>query len=184
MQPSLHPLFSPFSRFLTKMSGSSGSSADSTTSGMPALQQRLFSFELWHELWETLREDFQIIFERDPAAHHWLEVLCCYPGFHALLLYRLTHWLHGRRVVFIPRLIAHLTRFFTGIEIHPGATIGKGVFIDHGMNFNPGPAIPSTVICGIFPAITRTLWAASSGVSSSLTTPGRLSLAQSYLRLQ
>jgi serine O-acetyltransferase len=95
-------------------------------------------------VWQTLKADFQIIFERDPAAHHWLEVLCCYPGFHALMLHRLSHWLHGHKIQFIPRLISHLTRFFTGIEIHPGATIGKGVFIDHGM----GVVIGETAIVG------------------------------------
>lgn len=94
--------------------------------------------------WRTLQEDFRIIFERDPAAHHWLEVLCCYPGFHAIALHRLSHWLYGRRVFFIPRLISHLTRFLTGVDIHPGATIGKGVFIDHAM----GVVIGETAIVG------------------------------------
>ncbi|PSB10748.1 serine O-acetyltransferase [filamentous cyanobacterium CCP2] len=94
--------------------------------------------------WQTLGDDFCIIFDRDPAARHWLEVLCCYPGFHALLLYRLAHWLHDRHVVFFPRLISHLGRFLTGIEIHPAATIGKGVFIDHGM----GVVIGETAIVG------------------------------------
>ncbi|NJO78736.1 MAG: serine O-acetyltransferase [Cyanobacteria bacterium RM1_2_2] len=94
--------------------------------------------------WQSLWEDFRIIFERDPAADHWLEVLCCYPGFHALLLYRLAHWLHNHHVTFLPRLISHLGRFLTGIEIHPGAVIGKGVFIDHGM----GVVIGETAIVG------------------------------------
>lgn len=94
--------------------------------------------------WQALKEDFRIIFERDPAAHHWLEVVFCYPGFHALTLHRLAHWLYGRRVVLIPRFISHLTRFLTGIEIHPGAVIGKGVFIDHGM----GVVIGETAIVG------------------------------------
>lgn len=94
--------------------------------------------------WQALREDFRIIFELDPAAHHWLEVVCCYPGFHALCLYRFAHWLHHRQVGFVPRLISHLTRFLTGIEIHPGATIGKGVFIDHGM----GVVIGETAVVG------------------------------------
>ena len=91
-----------------------------------------------------LAEDFAVIFQRDPAAHHWLEVLCCYPGLHALAAYRLAHWLHRREVAFFPRFIAHLARFFTGIEIHPGARLGRGVFIDHGM----GVVIGETAIVG------------------------------------
>ncbi len=94
--------------------------------------------------WQTIREDFQVIFDRDPAARHWLEVLCCYPGFHALLFHRIAHWLYQRQITFLPRLISHFARFLTGIEIHPGATIGKGVFIDHGM----GVVIGETAIVG------------------------------------
>lgn len=94
--------------------------------------------------WQTLRSDFQVIFERDPAARNWLEVIVCYPGFHALVLHRLAHWLHHHGVVFFPRLISHIARLFTGIEIHPGATIGRGVFIDHGM----GVVIGETAIVG------------------------------------
>jgi len=93
---------------------------------------------------QALRGDFQIIFERDPAARNWLEVLCCYPGLHALALHRVAHWLHGRRVSFLARLISHLGRFLTGIEIHPGATLGRGLFIDHGM----GVVIGETAIVG------------------------------------
>jgi serine O-acetyltransferase len=93
---------------------------------------------------DTLKTDFQIIFERDPAARNWLEVIICYPGLHALLLHRLAHWLHNRKLPFFPRLISHVARLFTGIEIHPGATIGKGVFIDHGM----GVVIGETAILG------------------------------------
>jgi serine O-acetyltransferase len=62
---------------------------------------------------EPLLTDFRIIFERDPAERNWLEVVFCYPGFHALSLHRLAHWLHRRKVDFIPRLISHLGRFFT-----------------------------------------------------------------------
>jgi serine O-acetyltransferase len=98
---------------------------------------------------QTLQADFQIIFERDPAARHWLEVLVCYPGLHALASHRLTHWLHGRGVPFFPRFISFLTRFLTGIEIHPGATIGKAVFIDHGM----GVVIGETAIVGDYTLI-------------------------------
>ncbi len=91
-----------------------------------------------------LLDDFAIIFDRDSAARHWLEVLCCYPGFHALVAHRLAHWLHQHRVPFFPRFMAHLSRFFTGIDIHPGAHIGRGVFIDHGM----GGVIGETAIVG------------------------------------
>lgn len=99
--------------------------------------------------WQTLQADFGIIFERDPAARNWLEVLCCYPGLHALVLHRIAHWLHVRRIFFFPRLISYFSRFLTGIEIHPGAVIGKGVFIDHGM----GVVIGETAIVGDYTLI-------------------------------
>ncbi|PLZ95419.1 serine O-acetyltransferase [Fischerella thermalis CCMEE 5268] len=100
-------------------------------------------------IFEPLWSDFRIIFERDPAARNWLEVLFCYPGFHALCLHRLAHWLHRHKIAFFPRLISHLGRFLTGIEIHPGAEIGKGVFIDHGM----GVVIGETAIVGNYSLI-------------------------------
>ncbi|WP_009547284.1 serine O-acetyltransferase [Crocosphaera subtropica] len=77
--------------------------------------------------------DFRIIFDRDPAARNWLEVLFCYPGLQAILLHRIAHRIHNLGLPLVPRLISHVARFFTGIEIHPGAKIGTGVFIDHGM---------------------------------------------------
>jgi serine O-acetyltransferase len=95
-------------------------------------------------VFKTLLADFRIVFERDPAARNWLEVLTCYPGFHALALHRFSHWLWNLGLPVVPRLISHLARFLTGIEIHPGATIGKGVFIDHGM----GVVIGETAIIG------------------------------------
>jgi serine O-acetyltransferase len=93
--------------------------------------------------------DFRIIFDRDPAARNWVEVLFCYPGLQALALHRFAHWLYVLGLPFVPRLMSHLARFFTGIEIHPGATIGKGVFIDHGM----GVVIGETAIIGDFALI-------------------------------
>ncbi|TVP62997.1 MAG: serine O-acetyltransferase [Nodularia sp. (in: Bacteria)] len=96
-----------------------------------------------------LRADFRIIFERDPAARNWLEVLFCYPGLQALLFHRLAHWLYHIGLPFLPRLISHTARFLTGIEIHPGATIGLGVFIDHGM----GVVIGETAIVGDYSLI-------------------------------
>lgn len=104
---------------------------------------------VWVRAWETLREDFRIIFERDPAARNWLEVVCCYPGFHAIVCHRLAHWLHHHGVSFFPRLLSHIARLFTGVEIHPGAQIGKGVFIDHGM----GVVIGETAIVGDYSLI-------------------------------
>ena len=92
----------------------------------------------------SLIADYRIIFERDPAARNWLEVLLCYPGLQALFFHRFAHWLYRVGIPFIPRFISHLARFFTGIEIHPGAQIGKGVFIDHGM----GVVIGETAIVG------------------------------------
>jgi serine O-acetyltransferase len=97
-------------------------------------------------VFSTLATDFRIIFERDPAARNWLEVLLCYPGLQALVLHRFSHWLHRHKIPVLPRLISHFGRFITGIEIHPGASIGCGVFIDHGM----GVVIGETAIIGDF----------------------------------
>jgi len=80
-----------------------------------------------------LQEDIQTVFEKDPAARSVAEVLCCYPGLHALWFHRLSHWCWVHRLRFSGRFISHIGRFLTGIEIHPGATIGRRVFIDHGM---------------------------------------------------
>jgi serine O-acetyltransferase len=85
------------------------------------------------EWWDTLKADVQAIWDKDPAAANWLEVLTCYPGLHALELHRVAHELHGAGVPFVPRFLSHVNRFMTGVEIHPGAKLGKGVFIDHGM---------------------------------------------------
>jgi len=77
-------------------------------------------------------DDVKGVFERDPAAKNILEVLTCYPGLHALWLHRIAHFFWRLKIPLIPRLISHINRFFTGIEIHPGAQIGKRFFIDHG----------------------------------------------------
>ena len=82
---------------------------------------------------ERLKEDFAAIKKRDPAAHSPLEIVLCYPGFHAVLLHRLTHRLWNAQWRLLARWLSHLGRFLTGIEIHPGATIGRRFFIDHGM---------------------------------------------------
>ncbi|NLE75233.1 MAG: serine O-acetyltransferase [Chloroflexi bacterium] len=84
-------------------------------------------------MWTMLREDVRTVFTHDPAARSVLEVVLAYPGLHAIWLYRLAHALWRRRLRLLGRLVSHLARFFTGIEIHPGATIGRRFFIDHGM---------------------------------------------------
>ncbi len=83
-------------------------------------------------MFTTLKDEIYVIFERDPAARSVLEVLFCYPGFHAVIHHRMAHFLYKKRRFFMARLISHFSRFLTGIEIHPGATIGRGFFIDHG----------------------------------------------------
>ncbi|HEY9644175.1 MAG TPA: serine O-acetyltransferase [Coleofasciculaceae cyanobacterium] len=111
--------------------------------------------------------DFRIVFDRDPAARSWLEVLFCYPGIQALFLHRVAHALYCLRLPFIPRLISHIARFLTGIEIHPGATIGKGVFIDHGM----GVVIGETAIVGDYALIYQGVTLGGTGKQSGKRHP-------------
>ncbi|MFA5073820.1 MAG: serine O-acetyltransferase EpsC [Nitrospirota bacterium] len=85
------------------------------------------------ETLSRIKKDFQAALAMDPAATSKVEVALTYAGFHALLAYRLAHWLLKKRIPFIPRALSQIARFFTGIEIHPGAQIGSGMFIDHGM---------------------------------------------------
>ena len=80
-----------------------------------------------------MREDIQSIFHRDPAARNTFEVLTCYPGLHAIWFHRLAHWLWRCKWKLLARLISNISRWLTGIEIHPGAKIGRRFFIDHGM---------------------------------------------------
>ena len=93
---------------------------------------------------DTLRQDIEAVRDRDPAARSTLEIILAYPGLHALWMHRVAHWLWEKKVPVVPRLISHLNRFLTGIEIHPGAKFGKGVFIDHGM----GVVIGETAVVG------------------------------------
>ena len=95
-------------------------------------------------MFNHVKEDIAIVFQRDPAARtHW-EVLTTYPGVHALLMHRLSHWLWHQRLYWLARFNSHIGRWLTGIEIHPGATIGRRVFIDHGM----GVVIGETAVIG------------------------------------
>ena len=84
-------------------------------------------------MWQTLKEDIQVVFQRDPAARNIWEVILTYPGFHAILIYRLAHRLWRSQLTTLARFVSHVGRFLTGIEIHPGAKIGRRFFIDHGM---------------------------------------------------
>ncbi len=115
----------------------------------------------------SLITDFRIIFERDPAARNWVEVLTCYPGLQALLLHRFAHWLYNLSLPVIPRLISHIARFITGIEIHPGAQIGRGVFIDHGM----GVVIGETAIVGDYSLIYQGVTLGGTGKESGKRHP-------------
>ncbi len=84
-------------------------------------------------MFKAIKEDIKSVFERDPAARSTLEVLTCYPGVHARILHRMSHGLWQWKLFWLARLLSHIARFLTGIEIHPGATIGRRFFIDHGM---------------------------------------------------
>ena len=105
-------------------------------------------------MFKKIREDIAIVFERDPAARSTLEVLTTYPGVHALLIHRLAHAFWRINLYWLGRFISHIGRWFTGIEIHPGATIGRRVFIDHGM----GVVIGETAIieddCTLYHGVT------------------------------
>ena len=85
------------------------------------------------KLWKCLKEDVRVVFERDPAARSVWEVIFTYPGFHAVLFHRLAYWLWTHSLKGLGRLVSYFSRFLTGIEIHPGAEIGRRLFIDHGM---------------------------------------------------
>jgi serine O-acetyltransferase len=100
------------------------------------------------------REDLACVFDRDPAARTTWEVLTCYPGFHALTLHRFSHWLWGHRLRWLARATSHFTRWITGIEIHPGATIGRRVFIDHGMGVVIGETAEISDDCTLYHGVT------------------------------
>jgi serine O-acetyltransferase len=97
-----------------------------------------------------LLEDARLIAERDPAAKSTFEVIMLYSGFHALNFYRLSHWLYKKKRFFLARFVSQTGRFFTGIEIHPGAVIGRGLFIDHGMGVVVGETAEIGNNCTIY----------------------------------
>lgn len=101
-----------------------------------------------------LKEDIAVVFERDPAARSTFEVITTYPGFHAMLFHRLSHRLWGMQWKWLARFISHLGRWLTGIEIHPGATIGRRVFIDHGMGVVVGETSEIGDDCTLYHGVT------------------------------
>src|SRR6188474_3316897 len=101
-----------------------------------------------------LKEEIAVVLERDPAARNTWEVVTCYPGFHALLVHRLAHWLWGVRFKWLARLVSHCGRFLTGIEIHPGAQIGRRFFIDHGMGVVIGETAEIGDDCTLYHGVT------------------------------
>jgi serine O-acetyltransferase len=105
-------------------------------------------------MFARLKEDIACVFERDPAARSAWEVLTCYPGFHALTLHRFSHWLWGHRLYWCARFLSHMGRFLTGIEIHPGATVGRRVFIDHGMGVVVGETAEIGDDCTLYHGVT------------------------------
>ncbi|MBW3656041.1 MAG: serine O-acetyltransferase [Gemmatimonadetes bacterium] len=105
-------------------------------------------------MFTRLRSDVQCILDRDPAARSTWEVITCYPGLHALVFHRLAHWLWGRGLRWLGRFVSQFSRWLTGIEIHPGAVIGDGVFIDHGMGVVIGETAEIGDGCTIYQGVT------------------------------
>jgi serine O-acetyltransferase len=105
-------------------------------------------------MFSRIREDIQCVFERDPAARSVWEVLTCYPGFHALQMHRLSHALWRMKLRWLARFSSHVARFLTGVEIHPGAAIGRRVFIDHGMGVVIGETAQIGEGCTLYHGVT------------------------------
>ena len=112
-------------------------------------------------MFDNLKDDLKAVFDRDPAVRNIFEIFLCYPGFHAMLFYRLSHRLWMRKFYLLGRFVSHLGRFFTGIEIHPGAKIGRGFFIDHGMGVVIGETAEIGENCTLYHQVTLggTSWA-------------------------
>lgn len=105
-------------------------------------------------MFKQIRDDINSILKRDPAARNAWEVLTCYPGFHAILLHRVSHWFWVHRLRWLGRFFSHISRFCTGIEIHPGAVIGNRVFIDHGFGVVIGETAEIGDDCTIYQGVT------------------------------
>ena len=105
-------------------------------------------------MFKGMREDVGAVFDRDPAARHWFEVVTTSPGLHAIWIHRLSHWLWCRGLKWLARSIAQIARFLTGIEIHPGARIGRRFFIDHGMGVVIGETAEIGDDCTLYHGVT------------------------------
>ena len=105
-------------------------------------------------MFKSLYEDAKNMKEKDPAARNVLEVMVLYSGFHALFFHRISNFLYKKKLFFIARLVSQISRFFTGIEIHPGAKIGKRLFIDHGMGIVIGETAEIGDDCTIYHGVT------------------------------
>jgi len=105
-------------------------------------------------MFERLKEEVSVVFDRDPAARSVFEVVTTYPGFHAILFHRFSHRLWGMGLKWLARLMSHIGRWLTGIEIHPGATIGRRVFIDHGMGVVIGETAEIGDDCTLYHGVT------------------------------
>ena len=105
-------------------------------------------------MFKNLRYDIKSILERDPAARNGMEVFLLYPGLHAVMNYRVAHWFYKKNMKFIARMISQGTKLFTGVEIHPGATIGRGLFIDHGTGVVIGETAEIGDNCTIYQGVT------------------------------
>ena len=105
-------------------------------------------------MFARLKEEIAVVFDRDPAARNTWEVITCYPGFHAMLFHRLAHCLWGAGLKWLARLVSHFSRWVTGIEIHPGAAIGRRFFIDHGMGVVIGETAEIGNDCTLYHGVT------------------------------
>lgn len=105
-------------------------------------------------LLKTIKDDIGIALERDPASRNFLEIIFCYPGFHAIIIHRIANWFWINRLFLIGRIVSHINRWITGIEIHPGAKIGRGFFIDHGMGVVIGETAEIGDNCTIYQGVT------------------------------
>lgn len=105
-------------------------------------------------MFETIKEEIQVVFERDPAARSMLETIFTCPGFQAILMHRFNHWLWNKKLYLLARISAHIARFFTGVEIHPGAVIGRRFFIDHGMGIVIGETSEIGDDCSLYHGVT------------------------------